>query len=300
MANFGANLVLDNTIAVNNNRLPTPFNGVNSGGNSAGGGGIRLQGGNFTIIGNSTTITSEQTNEIDIFAGTISLNVNLKNVTLTSGHVSRTNSDSIAIIQGRGLGSQSSTIAAPLNNTTNWYSIDLSGGGSTQLGGIGGAKATPYIGIVPGFAVDASIGSTGAADDLVTYDSGLGFRPLATTEYKATFDGTIGSPNFDDSRAPNISLAASTAAPAFSTWVAAMKLSANTALTGTGGLIVRQSTILATGNGTPSISVPVLGSFGNGGYDFLVTGTTNLTVNSALTATSCSCTAGAAAMVSSP
>src|SRR5207244_2296431 len=162
-------------------------------------------------------------------------------------------------IRGNNLG------AAPSATSTNWFAID-EGSGSTQMGGAGGAKGTPSVNIVSGFMGDQS--QTGSGTDLVTYDSAVGFRLLTAAEYAPTFAGTIAAPNFDNSRAPIVGLAAPTAAPAFTTWTTALKLSAGAALNGTATVNVTQSTVLATGNS--SISVPALQSIGNGGYDFLV------------------------------
>src|SRR5205085_11242863 len=105
--------------------------------------------------------------EVDVFAGTITLVNNGRNTSWTSGRMIRTNSQSIALVRGNNLGG---TVG---NTTTNWFALDLSNAGSTQLGGAGGAKGTPYINVVPGFVGDTS--QTGSGTDLMTYSFDVGF-----------------------------------------------------------------------------------------------------------------------------
>jgi autotransporter-associated beta strand protein len=276
MANFGSSIVLDNTATANSTRIPSGYTTTLSSGDSQANGGVRLQGGNLTLIGNATTSVNEYAGQFNVFAGTVTLTNNGASTVLTSGRLVRTSNDTVGLIRGTNLGS-----GAPGATNTNWFLIDQ-GSGSTALTGAGGAKGTPFINILPGFMGDQS--ATGTGTDLVTYDPAVGIRLLAASEYQSNLvgAGSISNPNYDDSRAPNLSISASTATPNFATWAESLKLSGSAVLSGSAGLIVRQSTILATGNGTPSITVPVLGSFGNGGYDFLVSGTTNLTVNSNL------------------
>jgi autotransporter-associated beta strand protein len=282
LSNFGATVVLDNTGVgnANSNRIPSGFTTGMSGGDSQGNGGVRLQGGNFTLKGNATTAVNEYAGQFNVFAGTITIENSGASVVLQSGRFVRTDGNSIGLIRGRGLGA-----AGPAATRANWYLVDQ-GSGATQLGGAGGAKGTPYIDILAGFMADATAGTIGTntnpGTDLTTYSADVGFRTLAATEYKATFDGTIIQPNYDVSRAPNISLSAATTAPSFSTWITALKMSGTSSLTGTAGVLLQQSTILATNASTPSITLPVLGSIGNGGYDILTAGTANLTVNANL------------------
>src|SRR5439155_26788285 len=103
LANFGAGIILDNTSVANSNRLPDPFSAVVTGGNSATNSGVRLQGGTFTLRGNATTAVNEVTNQFDIFTGTVTLENNGRNVTMTSGRVIRVASQSIGLVRGNGL-----------------------------------------------------------------------------------------------------------------------------------------------------------------------------------------------------
>ncbi|HEX2749608.1 MAG TPA: autotransporter-associated beta strand repeat-containing protein, partial [Verrucomicrobiales bacterium] len=276
LANAGGGIVLDNRNTSggnNNNRLPDPFTTVMTGGDSATQSGIRLQGGTFTIRGNESAPTTETTNRMDILFGTVTLENNGQNVSLTTGRVSRTSNVSAALIRGNNLG------ATPGSTSSNWFALD-EGAQSTQSAGAGGAIGTPFVNIIPGFMGDSS--ATGSGTDLVTCDSAVGFRKLTGSEYTSTFGGTITSPNFDGSRAPNLGLGSGvTTAPAFTTWAAALKLGSGAVLNGTGTLNLNQSTLLATGNAT--VNVSNLQSIGNGGYDILTAGAgTNLTLNSAL------------------
>ncbi|HEY1376359.1 MAG TPA: autotransporter-associated beta strand repeat-containing protein, partial [Gemmataceae bacterium] len=283
MANFGGTIVLDNTGAgnANGNRIPSGFETGMSGGNSQPNGGVSLIGGNFTLKGNATTAVNEYAGQIGVFAGTITLENNGAVTVLSSGNLNRRSNLSIGLIRGAGLGT-----GAPAANRTNWFMVDQSGG-STQLGGAGGALGTPYVNILAGFMGDNSSAAgvnTTTGTDLVTYSADVGVRLLTASEYKANaFDGTIGSPNFDASRAPNVLVSANTAAPNFTTWLTALKITGGSALSGTATAVTMQHSILATGNGTPSITVPSLRNDNDGGgYDFLVAGTTNLTVASNL------------------
>ena len=283
MANFGAGIVLDNTGSgnANNTRIPSGFTTAMSGGNSQANGGISLIGGNFTLRGNQTAAVNEYAGQIGIFAGSITLENNGQTTVLSSGNLNRRSNLSIGLIRGSGLGN-----GAPSGTNTNWFMVDQQGG-STQLGGAGGAKGTPYVNILAGFMGDASVVTgvnTSTGTDFVTYSPDVGLRVLTASEYKANaFDGTIVSPNLDASRAPNVLINANTAAPAFTTWTTDLKLTGSNVLSGTATVVTMQHGILATGNGTPSITVPALRNDNDGGgYDFLVAGTTNLSVNSNL------------------
>lgn len=266
----GAALVLDNTVANNNNRLPDVFSTTTGGGDGATTAGIRIVGGDFVLRGNATVPTSEVTNRFEIFSGTITLENNGRNVTLTTGRLFRSDSASVGLIRGNNLG------AVPSATTTNWFAIDM-GSGSTQLGGAGGAKGTPFVNIVPGFMGDPS--QTGVGTDLLTYDSAVGFRTLSASEYTSTF----ATSNFDASRAPILSLSAVTNAPATTSWISALKL-AGGSLNGTGTINLIASTVLATANASLNVSVvSAAGAGANAGYDFLTAGAgTTLTVNSGL------------------
>lgn len=268
----GGGLVLDNSVTANSNRLPDPFTQALSG-NGDTAQLISMRGGDFVIRGNSSTPINEFTNRINIFTGTFTLVNNGANVTLTSGRVNRTDNVSLALIRGNNLG------ATPSATSTNWFSID-EGSGSTQTAGAGGAMGTPFVSIIPGFMADAS--ATGTGTDLVTYDSRVGFRGLTASEYTSTFATT----NFDVSRAPIIGVSSATAAPATTSWVSAIKLSAGGAITGAGSINVTTSTVLATGNssiGSANAGMVLQSIAGNAGYDFLVSGAgTTLTVNAAL------------------
>jgi autotransporter-associated beta strand protein len=278
LVNFGAGLVLDNTGAGNANstRIPSGFTTAMSGGTSATNGGLRLQGGNFTLRGSNTGVAvNEYAGEFDIFAGTVTLQGNGSATVLSSGRLIRTDSATIGLIRGTGLGT-----GAAGAGVTNWFLVDQ-GGGSTQLTGAGGAKGTPYINILPGFAGDIS--ATGTGTDLVTYSPDVGVRLLAAGEYKAnSFDGSFTTPNYDTSRAANIRIDASgVIAPSFTTWVDAIKVSGSgSSVSGSADINLISSTILATGGGVQTITVPTISHVsGNTGYDIYVAGGSTLNLN---------------------
>ncbi|MGB8166328.1 MAG: autotransporter-associated beta strand repeat-containing protein [Chthoniobacteraceae bacterium] len=264
--NPGSALVLDNSAANNNNRLPdvwdTPF-----GTGNAGSGMLRMVGGEFRLIGNASG-TSERINQLNVATGTITLAGG--GTTLTSGLLNRTEATSGGLIRGTNLG------ATPGATSTNWFVTDL-GSGGVQLGGAGGAKGTPFVNILPGFIGDSS--ATGIGTDLVTYGADVGFRLLTAGEYTAT----IPSGNFDLNRAPNVALTGE-AAVNQTTAITALKLGAGANLGGTGTLLLGQSTVLATGNATidvPSLTTRATGA--NDAYIFQTPGAaTTLTVNSIL------------------
>ncbi len=266
LVNPGAALVLDNAATNNNNRLPdvwdTPF-----GTGNAASGALRLNGGELKIIGHAAG-TSERTNQLDLFAGTVTLSGG--GTTLTSGLLARTSAVSAGLIRGTNLG------ALPGPGNTNWFVTDL-GSGGVQLGGAGGAEGTPFINLLPGFMGDTS--ATGSGTDFLTYAADTGFRTLTAGEYS----GTIPAGNFDLNRAPNVALTGA-ASVNQTTALTALKLGAGASVGGPGTLLLGQSTVLATGNA--SIDVPSLSTNltdANAGYVFLIPGAgTTLTVGSIL------------------
>ncbi|MBS0660945.1 MAG: autotransporter-associated beta strand repeat-containing protein [Verrucomicrobia bacterium] len=268
----GAGLVLDNTVFNNPNRLPDVFSMPTGAGDNLGLGGLRLQGGELRLRGNAQAPSREQTNRFELFTGTVTLENNGQNVTLSTGRVTRAVSNSVVLVRGQNLGDP----VGP--GSTNWFALDL-GSGSTQLNGAGGAAGTPFVSIVPGFIGDRS--QTGNGTDLMTYDAGVGFRLLGAAEYASSFT----SLNFHDSRAANVRLSNSTVAPALTTWINALKLEGGVVLSGQGTLELRSSTVLATGSS--SINVPALHAEGSAGYAFYTAGAgTNLTVQSTLSGAS--------------
>ena len=266
--NAGGRLTLDNTTANNSNRLPDLFS-MPIDGNSLTAGGILLSGGELLLRGNASTSSGEVTGTMMITAGTVTLQNNGRNVTLTTGLVQANSTGSVGLIRGDNLGSPVSL------DSTNWFAIDM-GGGAVQLGGAGGAIATPFVNTLPGFM--GSTNSTGIGSELITYDPAVGFRLLTASEYTTA----IPTANFASSRAPNLGLASATTAPSTTSWASAIKLSAGASLGGTATMTLVNGTVLATGNS--SISLPSLGlSSSSVGYGFLTPGSgTTLTVNSRL------------------
>jgi autotransporter-associated beta strand protein len=277
VVNPGAALVLDNTAANNNNRLPNVLATPLGTGDTATAGSLRLTGGELKVIGNAAG-TAENANRVEInIAGTVTLVNNGANTSLDSGRIFRANSSTAALIRGDNLG------ATPGPTSTNWFAIDL-GSGSTGTVGPGGAKGTPFISIIPGFVGDAS--SSGVGTDLVTYDPSVGVRLLTAAEYATS----VPANGFDPNRAPNL-LANAPLTVNSSTMINALKLAAGGSVGGPGNLTVTGSTILATA--TSIISVPNLNNFSNGvtgpggginaGWDVLVTGAgTILNVSSSI------------------
>ncbi len=268
VVNPGAALVLDNTAANNNNRLPdvwdTPFGTGNTGN-----GGIALNGGELRILGHAAG-TNERINQIEFASATVTLSGG--GTTLTSGQVIRgsTSGSSAILIRGTNLG------ALPGPTSTNWFVSDL-GSGGVQLHGAGGAEGTPFINILRGGMGDTS--ATGSGTDLVTYSADVGFRTLSTGEYTSV----IPANNFDLNRAPNIALTGA-ATVNQATAISALKLGPGASLGGPGTALLTQSTVLATGNA--SIDVPSLSTnidAGGPATIFLTAGaSTTLTVNSLL------------------
>jgi autotransporter-associated beta strand protein len=267
----GASLVLDNSTANNNNRLPdvwdTPF-GTGNGAN----GSIVLNGGELRIIGHAAG-THERTNRLSFASTTVTLSGG--GTVLTSGQVIRgsASGSSAIFIRGTNLG------APPGPTSTNWFVTDL-GSGGVQLNGAGGAEGTPFINILRGGVGDMS--ATGTGTDLLTYAADTGFRTLTSGEYAST----IPANNFDLNRAPNVALTG-VATVNQTTAITALKLDAGASLGGTGTAILAQSTVLATGNSTinvPSFSTN-LADAGPSSIFLTAGGATTLTVNSTLPGT---------------
>ena len=266
LVNPGAALVLDNSAANNNNRLPdvwdTPFGTGN--GNS---GKVRLNGGELRLIGHAAG-TAERINQLDILTGTVTLSGG--GTTLTSGLLARAGSGAAGLLRGTNLG------GTPGPANANWFVTDLGSGGPT-LAGAGGAEGTPFVSILPGFMGDTS--ATGSGTDFLTYAADTGWRTLVSGEYA----GVLPIGNFDPNRAPNVALSGA-AAVGRTTYLTALKLDAGASVSGPGSLGLTQGTVLATGSaslGAPSLSAGLPGA--GSAYLFLTAGAgTTLTVASTL------------------
>ncbi len=265
----GVSLVLDNTSANNNNRLPDVWDSPFGSGDSPNGL-IYMAGAELKVRGNASVATSERVNRVNLQVGTITLENNGQNATLTTGQFFRQNAQTTGLIRGTNLG------ATPSATSTNLFFTDL-GAGSTQLGGARGAEGTPYVGILIGIVGDTS--ATGVGTELTTYAADTGVRLLDPGEYTST----IPAGNYDTSRAPNIALNGA-ASVGTQTMVSALKLGAGASVNGGGALTLTASTVFATGNA--SINTPVLRAENNAGYSFITAGAgTTLTINSALNGT---------------
>ncbi len=267
--NSAATLLLDNAAANNNNRLPdvwdTPF-GTSDGAS----GKLRVNGGELKIIGNAAG-THERINQFDISAGTITLSGG--GTTVESGQFRRAFANSTGLIRGTNLG------GTPGLGSTNWFVQSL-GAGGVQLGGAGGAEGTPFINILSGFMGDTS--ATGVGTGLLTYAADTGFRLLTAGEYTTAIP--VG--NLDLNRAPNVILSGSTQVNQ-TTAITALRLNGpGTTVSGSGTLILAQSTVLVEANTSATINVSSLSTNiagGNTGYNFLTPGAvTTLTIASTL------------------
>lgn len=262
----GTSLVLDNTGANNNNRLPDVWDSPFGSGNGAAGG-IYIANGEFKIRGNASVATSERTNQFILQLGTITLENNGQNVTLTTGQFVRQNPQTAGLIRGTNLG------ALPSATSTNLFVADL-GSGGVQLAGAGGAEGTPFVSTLAGIVGDTS--ATGNGTELLTYASDTGMRLLTASEYTSK----IPAGNFDVNRAPNVALSGA-ASVATQTSISALKLGPGASVNGGGALTLTASTVFATGNA--SINTPVLRAETNAGYAIVTAGAgTTLSVNSAL------------------
>ena len=262
-------LVLDNSDANNNNRLPDVWDTPFGTGNTVNGA-LRVANGEFKIIGNAAG-TQEKINQFVISFGNVTLQGG--GTQLISGAFNMSSFAAAGLVRGTNLG------GTPGASSANWFLTDLGSGAlgaNSPLLGAGGAEGTPFINIVHGFMADTS--ATGVGTDLLTYAADTGFRPLTASEYTSA----IPANNFDPNRAPNIALTG-TATVNETTMINAIKLGSGAVLGGSGSVIVQNDSVLATGNA--GITTPMLTNTSGSApaLAFLTPGSsTTLTVDSTL------------------
>lgn len=218
--NPGAALVLDNSLAVNTNRVNATAT-------------IGLLGGELALVGNAG---SPVTQAFGAGSGSVSI---ASYSTLT---VSSPGAQTILSMGATGRTNFGTGLVRGVNGGTSQLQFDPGGELSTNVGGGGGA-GSPLLGIVPALIADSS--ATGVGTDFATFDASNGIRPLAASEYAPLTSGS--------SALNNATLAGAQSVPAATT-VNSLRLGPGSALTLGNQLTINSGAILAQDGAASTIS----------------------------------------------
>jgi filamentous hemagglutinin family protein len=168
--NSGAQLLLDNSAANNNNRVA---------------GTLTLNGGEFVVLGNAAANTTESLGALNVVSGYSTVTVTpdaARNTQLTFASLART-AGAAALFRGTNLGAN--TVASQTAGSSNIVFAT-----APTLTGGGGNSGTATVSILSGaIGAGGAGGSSSPGTDFVTYNpptgAANGLRPLLASEYAA-------------------------------------------------------------------------------------------------------------------